>query len=165
VPKPARTRLALAAPAAELPRAPLPAPLAELLDHHAALAGRAAMPARAAFDPIRLPRLLANLMLWDVPAAADGDYRCRLAGTEICRVAGRELRGETLEQVNGADTPQVRAEFDAVRARGVASYVERSMNWADRPYRFYRRLLLPFSDDGSRVDLLMGAVLFETAAP
>jgi hypothetical protein len=155
------TYVALVAAPGALPRDRLAPPHVRLLDYYAAIAGGAAVARRAAFDPIDVPFILPNLILWDVPAGPSDDYRCRLAGTEICTYAGRELRGESLARMNGASADMVRAEFDAVRTRGDASYVERTMDWVDRPYRLYRRLLLPYADASGKVSTLMGAILFE----
>jgi hypothetical protein len=157
----ATTYVALIGAPGALPRDRLEPAHAQLLAHYTSIAGDAPVAPRAAFDPIDVPFILPNLIVWDVPDGDHADYRCRLAGTEICQYAGRELRGETLTQMNGANTPIVRAEFDTVRARGLAAYVERTMDWVGRPYRLYRRLLLPFADGSGRISTLMGAILFE----
>jgi hypothetical protein len=160
----ATTYVALIGAPAALPRDRLAGLHVRLIEHYVTIARGAAVARRADFDPVDVPFILPNLILWAVPAREGDDYRCRLAGTEVCRYAGRELRGETLARMNGANTPIVRAEFDAARARGLAAYVERTMDWVDRPYRLYRRLLLPFADDTGRVNTLMGAILFEPPA-
>jgi hypothetical protein len=51
---------------------------------------------------------------------------CPLAGTQICAVAGRELRGMTVDEMHHGN-PKVRSEFETVARDWMASYVERSM--------------------------------------
>jgi len=53
-------------------------------------------PSRAQIDPpLDLPRLLPNLILYD---RVDGDFRVRLAGSEIVRRGGRDATGRKLIQ-------------------------------------------------------------------
>jgi len=53
-------------------------------------------PSRAEIDPpLDLPRLLPNLILYD---RVDGDFRVRLAGSEIVRRGGRDATGRLLSQ-------------------------------------------------------------------
>lgn len=49
------------------------------------------MPLRTQIDPASLASILPDLFILE--AEADGDHRLRLAGTRVCTLFGRELRG------------------------------------------------------------------------
>jgi len=75
----------------------------------------------------------------------------RLAGTEICRNFLGELRGTFLGEMRCPLIAEARAEFDAVRDRGMISVVERTLHWLDRPMAYYRHLLMPLANDAGRI--------------
>src|SRR5687768_13653867 len=54
--------------------------------------GTRAAPERADIDPTAIPRVLADTFLLGIDAS--GDYVYRLAGTRVCALFCRELRGE-----------------------------------------------------------------------
>jgi hypothetical protein len=117
-------------------------------------------PSRQDIDPIDLSMALPNVALWDV---AGGRYTCRLAGTRVCDVAGREVRGLSTEEVL-PDHPQVaRAEFALVCRTRHLHYVERPMSRASKSYKSYARLLLPLSADGKSVNMLLAVLDFRSA--
>jgi hypothetical protein len=111
------------------------------------------IPARHDIDPINLGMALPSVALWDVAGEA---FVCRLAGTRICDMAEREVRGLRAEVIM-PDPPHVtRAEFGLVRKTSHLHYCERPIS---RPkYRSYARLLLPLSSDGKTVDMLLAAL-------
>jgi hypothetical protein len=113
-------------------------------------------PSRSDFNPTDFPALMPELILWDVGA----QFVCRLAGTMVCGVAGRELRGLTVDEMHHGNS-RVRQEFEAVAQDCLASFIERNMSWVAKAWRQYRRLLLPLSSDGQRVDMLIGHFEFD----
>lgn len=156
------TFFVIAAPPEAMPRERMNAVLCHVLDFWLSVATETP-PARAMVDPVRLRRVLPHLMLWDVLPERAG-YRCRLAGTEVCAMADRELRGLSLEEVHGIGSDILRAEFDSVRDGGNAHYAERTMHWVVRSHRLYKRLLLPLVDGNGDVDTLLGVMILESDA-
>ena len=136
--------------------------LAALLDYWQNLKKGDRLPPRAALDPSALPAdLMPHFFLYDV-TREPLDYRMRLAGSMLCATVGYEMRGKTFDEIHPADqAAAIRREFDEVVRGGRPHYAERSAQWLpDRPLS-YRRLLLPFADDGVTVNCLGGASLFE----
>lgn len=119
-------------------------------------------PLRRAIDPADIPTVLPHLMIWERADDRAG-YRCRLAGTAVCAVAGRELRGCTLEAANPRIVGSLRADFDAVAAGGCLSLVQRRVAGSPLRRLSYQRLLVPVSTDGRRVDRLFGVIAFDGA--
>lgn len=136
------------------------------------------IPDRIRLDPTQIPDLLPHAILWDVlPATDDSDrrlYRCRLAGTMLNDIYGREARGQWLHEQYGEESAKMQAEYDAVVRLHRPFCTEHRMSWADKPYYRYRRLMLPFTHrvaaqrsenpvlraDPDRVALLFNVVSF-----
>lgn len=118
-------------------------------------AGRAA-PGRADVDPLDLPELLANLWLMDV-LEHPTDFRIRLAGTAIRTIVGRDITGLMFDEVfTGAEGAAVREEYAAVLSSWRPHFAEHTVDWAGREHVTYRRLVVPLSSDGERIDMLLG---------
>jgi hypothetical protein len=121
------------------------------------VAAPGAIPDRHRLDPTQIPDLLPHAILWDVlPAPQDGAnlpgrllYRCRLAGTMLNDVYGREARGQWLHEQYGAESAVMQAEYDAVVRLRRPFCTEHRMSWADKPYYRYLRLMLPFTHRAS----------------
>lgn len=114
-------------------------------------------PRRSKIDPIDLRGALPNLILWEV-THPDLDIRCRVAGTMICEMAGREIRGMSVEALHWDQPEKIRREFISVVETGCLHYVERSMLWTKRPFRRYRRLLMPLLGRGKDIEYLLGCI-------
>lgn len=115
-----------------------------------------AIPDRSRLDPTAIPDLLPYAILWDVlrvtePGAGAGGgedrlrYRCRLAGTMLNEMYGREARGLWLHEQFGDESATMQAEYDAVVRLRRPLWSEHRMSWADKPYYRYLRLMLPFT--------------------
>ena len=70
-----------------------------LFAHWDKLRGERAAPVRADIDPTRLKGLLADVFMLDAHPWQEG--RIRLAGTRICALFGRELKGQRLPDLWG----------------------------------------------------------------
>ncbi|WP_268877947.1 PAS domain-containing protein [Algihabitans albus] len=118
------------------------------------------MPARADIDPADIPHLLPYLMLTDV--LESGHYRYRLVGTEVERSFGAPMTGRTLEELMFGDYLVYmtglyhRAVFEKRPIFSTSRYggVDR-----DCPL-FTKRVMMPLSNDGERVDMLLSAQVF-----
>ncbi len=137
----------------------------DLLDYWRQLTGKLGrLPRRAEIDPVSLPSLLPNLFLVDVVTAphAAPRYRFRLLGGAI--TSRESVRtGQFLDEFGGMlDSQRILDHYqDAVKQR--VCIREASLAW-DHPTKAfisYHVLLLPLSDDGERVDTLLGLAIYE----
>lgn len=114
-------------------------------------------PSRAAIDPIEMPQLLARVMLVDVETAegSEADFRYRLSGTGIRAVHGYDptrLRPSEL-------TPRLYGQLidahyrAAVAARQPLAHV--IVMITNLKQRSYARIILPLSEDGETINMLM----------
>jgi hypothetical protein len=117
-------------------------------------------PLKSAMDPVEMPRrILPSLFIYQ--QMEDGRFRCRLAGTEICRVFRHNPTGLYLDAlvVPSAVSSRQRL-FTEVLERGLpVVYGGRLMHTTESFVRF-RRLLLPVSGTGERADHVFGMVVF-----
>jgi hypothetical protein len=137
-------------------------PLEMLTDHHRrvlnywlAKRGTGSAPRRLDIDPCDIVKSLPNLILWEVDGA---DYRCRLAGTEVCSEFLRKLDGIRLSEIPCPLIAEAQAEFDAARDLGLVSLIERTLGWLGRPHVHYRHLLLPLLDDAGTRHMFLSTV-------
>lgn len=118
-------------------------------------------PARADFDPVDVPYLLPNLYIYKV-LTDPLDYELTLLGTKMVEMMGRDATGQRLDQViSGLEgVAHMRKEYDRVYTTREFVYSEVAAAWVGRDYIMYRRLLLPFSDDGKTVNRILGCAFF-----
>jgi hypothetical protein len=117
------------------------------------------LPRRADIDPIEIPGLLKNIAILEVSDEAE-DFVFALAGSRIEEVHGRALKGVSLRQLQAEFevSPSVRRYHDAVNSRE-PQFQRASLKEFGKAHWSCRRLILPLSSDGERIDaLLMGAV-------
>ena len=106
---------------------PLPfPPLRQFLQYWAERRGDRRCPDKGDIDPVDIPELIPDLVLYDAPDIG-GTFRYRLAGERATRLLGREVRGLTHRELHeGGTSPDV--------AREVAR-VEREYTWIAREFR------------------------------
>lgn len=111
-------------------------------------------PSRADIDPIDLIAVLPRIMLADV-LTAPLDFRYRLAGTGIRDVHGSEMTGKGPRDLSPPDYGAlIHAHYcDCVARRAPLLHLI-VLDTRERA-RSYARLLLPLSDDGTAVSMLM----------
>jgi hypothetical protein len=130
-----------------------------LLSYWKAKRGHRDVPRRSDIDPCDLGPVLPNILLWD---RVDNDYRCRLAGTEVCHNMIGKLQGVLLSELPCPLMEQTQREFDAARDGGLAILVERTLHWLGRPLVYYRHLLLPLVNDQDERHMLVGVMTFHS---
>lgn len=122
-------------------------------------AGRT-MPSRNDIDPIDIPRLLPNLILFDVEPGTLR-LKARLVGTRVVQMYGRDYTGEYLDEIDfGERSAAILHDYlTCVATRHV--YVSEHSFWTIRgaDYRI-ERMITPLSDDGETVNLLMAGLDF-----
>jgi len=135
-------------------------PLEECLNFWRRQRQPGAVPLKAAIDPVEMPRrIMPNLFIYQ--QTQDGRFRCRLAGTEICRVFRHNPTGLYLD---GLVMPGALAS----RQRLFAAVIEQEMPvvyggrlvHSEQSFVRFRRLLLPVSATGERADHVFGMVVF-----
>ena len=114
------------------------------------------MPGRAAIHPQHFKLLLPTISLIDV-VDDPRDYRLRLAGTGLYGVYGREITGQTLEDVYaGPAAAYWRGELDKIvdsRRPGVGVH---SLAWRGSPHLSILWLRMPLAGNGRDVDMILG---------
>lgn len=121
------------------------------------------LPARRHIDPVDIPRLLANLVLID--HIGRGDFRIRLAGTNVVRGWGRDITGRRLEEMmSGSYLDYILGLCQECVDRRAALYSSSMFRWDQKTWRRAKRLMLPLANDGQSVDMiLLGHVLVGNA--
>ena len=120
--------------------------------------GKRRVPDRADFDPVDIPDIMPHVVMWDVLPQG---YRCRLAGTKMVEIHGREMTGIEMSDFHGIYNATIQREYDGVVETGIPHYVERSLFWMDRDYRNYVRILLPLTNGDSAVKIILNVAHFD----
>lgn len=129
--------------------------LLALYDYWLRKRGARTMPARADIDPTEIPKLLPLILLIDV--LETGEFRYRLTGTEIVSNFGSNVTGMTFTEAlpSGAYSEYITGLVRDVVSTGRPLYSEGTFMAEGRVNRQVRRLVLPLSDDGHMVDMLL----------
>ncbi len=116
------------------------------------------MPARADFDPLDHPALLPRLFLVSV-AGEPRHFRYRLCGTEIDEHQGYPMTGRTFEQLFAGELLRFTVErfADTAFNRRISYHTTQFSNDNTLKATQFSRLLLPLSNDGMRVDTIIGS--------
>ncbi len=119
--------------------------------------GARAMPALADVDPVEIPWALGRIWLCDY-LAESGRFRYRLAGEFINSFWGRNIAGKHLDEILPSDRLKaVTKKVRTVRERPAIVHDRVSLSLAEEISKSGERLILPLSDDGTRVTALLGA--------
>lgn len=153
-----RTIFSISGPSDRLPEGRLTERHRELLRYWQSKARGGKVPRRSDIDPLEMPRLLPNILLWD--AKEEGEYVCRLAGSEVDLSMGVAMKGCRLSDLQCPLIDEAVEEFDAVFDAGMTSFAERTMAWLGKPFLYYRHLLVPLADDSDRIRILMSLLTF-----
>ncbi len=121
-------------------------------------AGRA-MPARADIDPVDFAYALGNVILVDV-LHAPMRFRIRLHGTTLATEAGYELTGKMLDELPITEFRALATQsFTATATSGLPFHSSRD-RVLDGRRRAYETVMLPMSDDGTTVNMLLVALFY-----
>src|SRR5258708_31505129 len=111
-------------------------------------------PCRSDIDPMDLVEALPRIMLADV-LADPLDFRYRLSGTAISNVHGREMTGKSPRDLVPPAFGALIHEHYCLAVERRQPLLHQIMLDRDDTARSYARLLLPISEDGSSVTMLM----------
>ncbi|MFC3675159.1 PAS domain-containing protein [Ferrovibrio xuzhouensis] len=129
-------------------------------------AGRA-MPARADIDPLDMGYILGNLALVEVRHGGPRlRFRFRLFGVNLVEDVGFDPTGQDLEQYPRREMGEIlRISYTEVAETGRPFRRRRHRLVMDGRLFENESLLLPLSDDGRRVDMLLVAVILREWQP
>lgn len=124
------------------------------------LAGRA-MPRRRDIDPTEIPALLPYVTLIDV-LPGSSDFRYRLIGGEARDLAAEDHTGKLFSDVPASAPGSVSWDDCQETARTRMPYWRSPLPVAaNRWLRNGANILLPYSEDGSQVSLILEVISFE----
>ena len=132
--------------------------LQNALAHWHRIRGGRHLPLRADFDPSEVPALLPYVIVIDV-LRDPPDFQYRLLGTAIDRVLGGDYRGRRYSELEYTrpGTPiwdeHCRVVAEKAPLRSDVAYVG-----PDRAVQRAEHVLMPFSDVGETVDMLLAVV-------
>lgn len=135
--------------------------LSELLAHWNSLCDGRAMPQRDDFDPVQVPRLLASICLVEV---IDGgrDYFYRVAGSRLEELSGQKLQNKRFSEIvhtEARNSMQATCEACVQSARPVI--IKNQMQKPGRDHLSITAIILPLSDDGETVNMILTLTEFE----
>ncbi|MBI3507483.1 MAG: PAS domain-containing protein [Proteobacteria bacterium] len=118
--------------------------------------GTREMPARGNIDPVEIPWLLGYVTLHEV--LPEGGFRFRIDATHTANMFGFDMTGRTLAEYPDAQVREmIRSSLVAVLETRQPQRKDLDYGTSFRQWR-YERLILPLSEDGARIDMLMSAI-------
>ncbi len=128
------------------------------------------MPSRRDIEPSEMVPWLSRTLLADViydARAVPSDFRFRLVGTDVVDRYGRDFTGHALSSLDlDGKSYEIMGEYRLTVDSGEPQYfIDEFVQHSGRPMH-YERLLMPLSDDGRQVNMLLGVQksLFADAA-
>ncbi|MCW5696890.1 MAG: PAS domain-containing protein [Bauldia sp.] len=114
-------------------------------------------PRRTAIEPSDIRTILADTFILEVGERRS--YRFRLAGTRLCGILGRELKGsEFLDLWSGEDRAQVAGLLGAVTGEAAAASLGVSAAARSDRHLAMEMVLLPLIQNGPGYDRILGAL-------
>jgi hypothetical protein len=119
------------------------------------------MPARRDIDPIEMKSWLGNLMLVEFPADPM-QYRVRLDGVNLQQFYGKSREGRGVEVMTSEEERRiVLPQYMIVLERKQPAYYETEFVTSEGILTSQRKLLLPLSEDGERVNMILAGLYFD----
>jgi hypothetical protein len=143
------------------PALPHSADLRRLLAYWQERCGAAEFPRRADVDPADLRFMLDRIALTEVHEAADAGprrYRLRLVGSFWHRLLGFEATGRWMHEWPHANQRKLTEDFYAAVIEGRQPRFARRDVILDDQLLHYEIMLLPLSEDGSRISMIMTGI-------
>jgi hypothetical protein len=119
------------------------------------------MPARRDIDPIEMRRWLGNLLLVDFPPDPM-QYRIRLDGVNLVQFYSNSREGKGVEALTSEEERRiVLPQYMTVLEKKQPAYYESEFVTSEGIVTSQRKLLLPLSEDGARVNMVLGGIYFD----
>jgi len=124
-----------------------------------------ALPSRADFDPVKVPKLLPNIILYNVEKPG-GPYTIRLVGEEVQQFVGQNATGRRAGAImNTRAAAMMNRILDAVSIERTPRYRAGKTHWLDaKNFREFEACFLPLAADGKTVNMILCAVKFPETA-
>lgn len=115
------------------------------------------MPTRRMFDVTEHRAVVANLFLTEV--TREGEFVFRLLGENVIQMIGRNPTGETVKRVGSAEYGHALHEYyRTIVASRECRKCFGSLAFADKDFRYFESIDCPLSNDGVRVDFIVGVM-------
>lgn len=116
------------------------------------------LPSRKDIDPLEIPKALGHIVLIEV---LDGvpvpRFRYRLWGTRVTELYGKDYTNCFLEDVVAkVSKDQVQSALEGIVKNKLPHFWQTPVPVEGRAFESKRRVMLPLSSDGIKVDMLMG---------
>jgi hypothetical protein len=122
------------------------------------------MPARRDIDPIEMRQWLGNLLLVDFPPDPM-QYRIRLDGVNLVQFYNSSREGKGVEVITSEEERRiVLPQYMTVLENKQPAYYESEFVTSEGIVTSQRKLLLPLSEDGVRVNMVLGGIYFDRMA-
>jgi hypothetical protein len=119
------------------------------------------MPARRDIDPIEMKRWLGNLLLVEFPPDPM-QYRIRLDGVNLVDFYSGSREGKGVEAMTSEEERRiVLPQYMTVLEQKQPAYYEAQFVTSEGIVTSQRKLLLPLSEDGQRVNMVLGGIYFD----
>ena len=119
------------------------------------------IPARRDIDPIEMKPWLGNLMLVEFPSDPM-QYRVRLDGVNIQQFYGNSREGKGVEVMTSEEERRiVLPQYILVLKQKQPAYYETAFVTSEGIPTSQRKLLLPLSDDGEQVNMVLAGIYFD----
>jgi hypothetical protein len=118
------------------------------------------VPNRRSINPKSIsPKHLPNLFLYEYEP--EGRFRCKLIGTDIARVLGKDETGQYLDEMLDPQTARETSNlFEQAVSSGRPIYYRYRALTARGERRLFSRILLPVSSGRGRIDQVFGMVRY-----
>lgn len=138
--------------------------LAELLEHWKTLRGERQMPRRSDFNPAQVPRLLSALCLVEVIDGGN-DYYYRVAGSRLEEMCGQKLQSRRFSEIPHAEAREsMQATCKACVQSAGPVVIKNQLREPGRDHMSITAIILPLSDDGETVNMVLTLTEFEDAS-
>jgi hypothetical protein len=153
----AKQKLQVEAAFIDAPRDP---DLRALRDYWDSLRRGRIMPSRSDFDPTKVPRLLAHIVLYNVDGPSR--YSIRLVGDAVQAFLGKNTTGKPAGTVmNERSAAAMIKILDAIVTERAPKFRTGRTYWfEEKNYRSYEACFLPLSPDATNVNMILAAVKF-----
>lgn len=118
------------------------------------------VPDRGSIDPRTIPyKYLPSLFLYE--AEPEGRFRCKLIGTDITRILGKDETGQYLDETLDLAVAKERSKlFKQAVASGRPVYYRYLALTARGDQRLFARILLPVSSAGGKANQIFGMMRY-----